>query len=160
MTENPPVEMLDFTSSQLANILRKPLAELGTDVDQLPEEPHELGALIHRLKGQQREMFCDLLSLRAGRSGRDWPQWLDKLHDEAIEGDAIDRGRKTLADHLDAIISEIRQAQRARRELQGEHGSAMWDVEHAEGGSDFQHALDQLAFYAAAAKALNPTRDM
>lgn len=150
----------ELTQVDLTAVLRSDLAAIGADVDNLPPDPHELEGLIHQLKGQQRDMLCQLLSLREGNTHHAWPRWVDQAHDRAIESDAIDAGRKNLADHLDAIISEIRHAQRAHRELQGDHSSAMYDVEHAEGGRHFETALDKLAFYAEAAKALNPTRDM
>ncbi len=157
---HPPTTPGALTEAALTAVLRSDLATIGADVDNLPPDPHKLEALIHQLKVQQRDMFCQLLSLREGRSNRDWPRWVDAAHDRAIESDAIDAGRKTLAGHLDAIITEVRAAQSARHELAGNRGSGMWDVEHAEGGANFQKALDFLEFYAQVAKELNPTRDM
>lgn len=156
----PPLPLVELSATDLAAVLRPRLAAVGFDVDTLSDDPVQIADLFGKLDNRERETVCELIALRAGRRPRDWPKWLDQVHDDALQNDAIDRSRKTLVEHLDAIISEVRSAHRAHEELQGDHGSGVWDVEHAEGGRHFEHALAQLAFYAETAKALNPTRNM
>lgn len=148
-----------LTAIDLAACLRLRLAELGTDVDHLPEQHSAIGALLHQLNNHERDQLCELITVRLGHRNRDWPHWLDQLHDEALQGDAIDAARKSLAEHLTSVTRAICDVRRTRELLRGGHSSGIWDVEHAEGGTQFEHALNQLEFYAAAAQALNPTRD-
>lgn len=156
----PPLPLVELSATDLAAVLRPRLAAVGFDVDTLSDDPVQIADLFGKLDNRERDTVCELIALRAGRRPRDWPKWLDQVHDEALQNDAIDSSRKTLADHLDAVISEVKAAQRAHQELRGENGSGVWDVEHAEGGANFEKALDFLAFYAQVAKELNPTRGM
>jgi GTP cyclohydrolase II len=148
--------MSPLTCADLAAVLAPRLTALGYDVHNLPTDEGTLLPLLLKLDNRERDMACDLLALRAGRVAADWPKWVDKVHDEALQCDAIDDARKTLADHLTATLSEIRQARKARRNLQGE-GGTVYDAEH-EGGQHFDRALDDLEHAAVVALALNPTR--
>lgn len=155
-----PLPTVELTAIDLAAALKPTLTRAGFDIGSLSDDPVQIADLFNKITPRDRDMVCEYIALRAGRRAHDWPKWLDQVHDDALHDDAIDANRKTLADHLAAIISEIAAAQRARQELQGQRGSATWDVEHAEGGTQFEYALNQLAFLAAAAQALNPTRDL
>lgn len=72
---------------------------------------------------------------------------------EAEHDREIETGRADLLVNIAAAQDALRKVQRTRARL-----VELYDVEHAEGGSDFVHYLEEAARGLRVAEALNPTR--